>query len=200
MIKSRSFLHFSPNPPIPDSPQIPSSHHIPPPQTNLHCHFLQRYIYTVWIFFMWTTHLAIKKEERNGYGSGTSLWNKLHIQVSLWFYYVCGLLCSRNILREFILWISVFAFCFILFRFFLSFQQKWLKNLNSTKFVSFYFDFFPLFYLVWFVLSFFKMIFMILLFHGNKFFPLDMTEISAVKAIFCLRSRTEIRNATCVNF
>ena len=110
VIKFRVFLHFSP---IPHSP------------TNLHCHFLQRYIYTVWIFFMWTTHLAIKKEERNGYGSGTSLWNKLHIQVSLWFYYTCRLLCSRNILREFILWIGVFAFCFILFHCFLSFQQKW---------------------------------------------------------------------------
>ena len=145
MIKSRSFLHFSPNPPIPDSPQTPSSHHIPPPLKNLHCHFLRRYIYTVCIFFMWTTHLAIKKEERNGYGSGTSLWNKLHIQVSLWFYYTCRLLCSRNILREFILWIGVFALCFILFRFFLSFQQKWLNESPFYEICKFLFWFFSSF-------------------------------------------------------
>ena len=108
---------------------------------------------------MWITHLAIKKEERNGYGSGTSLWNKLHIQVSLWFYYMCRLLCSRNILREFILWIGVFAFCFILFNFSPFFSTKMIKKFpfyGICKFLFWFdFDFFSSFLsvLVCFVFS-----------------------------------------------
>ena len=150
---------------------------------------------------MWITDQAIKKEDRNGYGSGTSLWNQLHIQVSLWFYYVCRLLFSRNILREFILWIGVFAFCFILFNFpplIFSFQQKWLKNLHSTEFVSFDFDFdfFFLFFICFVSFCLFFKWLLFLFFNGNKFLRLDMTEISAVKANSCLRSRTEIRQAT----
>ena len=52
-----------------------------------------------------------------------------------------GVSCSRNISQEFILWIGVFAFCFILFNFSPFFLTKMIKNLHSTEFVSFYFDF-----------------------------------------------------------
>ena len=81
--------------------------------------------------------------------------NQLHIQVSLGFYYMCRLLCSRNILREFIFWIGVFAFCFILFHFSLFFSTKMIKNLHSAKFVNFDFEFFSSFLsvLVCFVFS-----------------------------------------------
>ena len=123
-IRWQNPVYFSTSPQSP-TPRFPTNPLFPPypssPNKSSLSFSSTLYLHCL-VFFMWTTHLAIKKE-RNGYGSGTSLWNKLHIQVSLWFYYVCRLLCSRNILREFILWIGVFAFCFILFHFSLYFQQ-----------------------------------------------------------------------------
>ena len=68
-----------------------------------------------------------------------------------------------------------------------------LRNLSVLIFdFSLFFICFGLFCL------FFKR-YLFLFSHGKKFLGW-MTEISAVKAIFYLRSRTEIRNATCVNF
>ena len=93
-------------------------------------------------------------------------------------------------------------FCFLFYpvSLFPFFSTKMIKKSPFYVICKFLLLIFFLFF-IWFGLfCLFLKSFLFLLFHGNKFFPLDMTEISAVKAIFCLRSRTEIKNATCVNF
>ena len=136
VIKPRVFFHFSP---IPHSP-------IPHKSPLLTLSLLPKQIFSVIFFnvvltlldFFYVDYQPGDQERREKW-----LWirNKLMKSTS-YSGYTCRLLCSRNILREFIWWIGVFAFCFILFHFFLFFFNKNdKKNLHSTKFVSFDFDF-----------------------------------------------------------
>ena len=200
VIKSRVFLHFSPIPhsPIPHKSPLPTISLLP---KQIFIVIFFNVIFTLFGFFSCGSPTWRSRKKRE-----MVMDQEQAYEINFIFRLACDFItCVGYCAAEIFCGNSFCGLAFLLFVlscFIVSFlfNKNDKKNLHSTQFVSFSFWFFFLFF-IWFGLfCLFLKWFLFLLFHGKKFFPLDMTEISAVKAIFCLRSRTEIKNATCVNF
>ena len=118
-------MYFSTSPQSP-TPRFPTNPLFPPypSSPNKSSLSFSSTLYLHCLDFFHVDHPSGDQERREKW-----LWirNKLMKSTS-YSGYTCRLLCSRNILWEFIWWIGVFAFCFILFHFFLFFSTKMIKK------------------------------------------------------------------------